>query len=46
MQLAANFSLRKNFDQAQYEFEAAIRLDPKLYEAYYFYARTSFSEVT
>ena len=36
------FSLKKDFDQAQKEFEAAIRLDPKLYEAYYFYARTSF----
>src|SRR5258708_7811557 len=36
------FALKKNFDQAQQEFEAAIRLDPKLYEAYYFYARTAF----
>jgi adenylate cyclase len=36
------FALKKNFDQSQKEFEAAIRLDPKLYEAYYFYARTSF----
>lgn len=36
------FALKKEFDQAQTEFEAAIRLDPKLYEAYYFYARTSF----
>jgi serine/threonine protein kinase/tetratricopeptide (TPR) repeat protein len=36
------FALRKDFDNAQKEFEAAIRLDPKLYEAFYFYARTSF----
>ncbi len=36
------FALKKDFTQAQKEFEAAIRLDPKLYEAYYFYARTSF----
>jgi serine/threonine protein kinase/Flp pilus assembly protein TadD len=36
------FALRRDFDQAQREFEAAIRLDPKLYEAFYFYARTSF----
>src|SRR5260370_20727510 len=36
------FALKRDFDQAQREFEAAIRLDPKLYEAYYFYARTSF----
>jgi serine/threonine protein kinase/Flp pilus assembly protein TadD len=36
------FALKKDFAQAQREFEAAIRLDPKLYEAYYFYARTSF----
>jgi serine/threonine protein kinase/Flp pilus assembly protein TadD len=36
------FALKKDFPQAQKEFEAAIRLDPKLYEAYYFYARTAF----
>jgi len=36
------FALKKDFAEAQKEFEAAIRLDPKLYEAYYFYARTSF----
>src|ERR1700740_573744 len=34
--------MRKNFTGARTEFETAIRLDPKLYEAYYFYARTSF----
>ncbi len=36
------FALKKDFEEAQREFETAIRLDPKLYEAYYFYARTSF----
>jgi serine/threonine protein kinase len=38
------FSLRKNFADAQREFENAIRLDPKLFEAYYFYARTTFQQ--
>jgi len=36
------FALKKDFAQAEKEFESALRLDPKLYEAYYFYARTSF----
>jgi non-specific serine/threonine protein kinase len=36
------FALRKNFAKAQKEFETAIQLDAKLYEAYYFYARTAF----
>jgi non-specific serine/threonine protein kinase len=36
------FALKREFAQAEKEFEAAIRLDPKLYDAYYFYARTSF----
>jgi len=36
------FSLRKDFANAQKEYERAIELDPKLYEAYYFYARTLF----
>lgn len=36
------FALRRDFDQAQREFETAIQLDPKLYEAHYFYARTAF----
>ena len=35
-------ALRKDFVKAQREFETAIQLDPKLYEAYYFYARTAF----
>ena len=37
-------SLRKNYDGAEKEFEAAIRLNPKLYEPYYFYARSCFSQ--
>jgi serine/threonine protein kinase/Flp pilus assembly protein TadD len=39
---ALGFSLRKDFANAQKEYERAIQLDPKLYEAYYFYARTLF----
>jgi serine/threonine protein kinase/Flp pilus assembly protein TadD len=34
----------KRYDEAQREFETAIRLNPKLYEAHYFYARASFQE--
>lgn len=37
-------SLKKRYDEAAKEFEIAIRLDPKLYEAFYFYARTAFIE--
>jgi TolB-like protein/Flp pilus assembly protein TadD len=37
-------ALSKNFAGARTEFETAIRLDAKLYEAYYFYARTSFQQ--
>jgi len=36
------FALKKDFAKAQREFEIAIQLDPKLYEAFYFYVRTSF----
>jgi adenylate cyclase len=32
-------SLTRKFDEAEKEFETAMRLDPKLYEAAYFYAR-------
>ncbi len=37
-------SLRKMYDEAAQEFEAAIRLDPKLFESYYFYARARFAQ--
>jgi len=37
-------SLNKQFDEAQKEFEAAIRLDPKNFDAYYFYARACFQQ--
>jgi tetratricopeptide (TPR) repeat protein len=33
-------SLNKQYDNAEKEFDRAIGLNPKLYEAYYFYART------
>ncbi|MBN2319178.1 MAG: winged helix-turn-helix domain-containing protein [Acidobacteria bacterium] len=34
--------LREEFVESEKEFETAIRLDPMLFEAYYFYARSSF----
>jgi TolB-like protein len=37
-------ALSKNFQGARTEFETAIRLNPKLFEAYYFYARASFQQ--
>jgi serine/threonine protein kinase/Flp pilus assembly protein TadD len=37
-------ALSKDFAGARTEFETAIRLNPKLYEPYYFYARTSFQQ--
>jgi serine/threonine protein kinase/Flp pilus assembly protein TadD len=37
-------SLRKLYDDAAREFEAAIRLDAKLFEGYYFYARARFAQ--
>ncbi len=37
-------SLNKKFDEAQREFETAIRLDPKLFDAHYFYARACFQQ--
>ena len=37
-------SLKKNFVEAEAEFEQAIRLDPTLFEAYYFYARICFEQ--
>jgi tetratricopeptide (TPR) repeat protein len=37
-------SLSKRYDEAETEFETAIRLDGKLFEAYYFYARACFQQ--
>jgi TolB-like protein/Tfp pilus assembly protein PilF len=37
-------SLKRNFAEAESEFEDAIRLDPTLFEAYYFYARDCFEQ--
>jgi adenylate cyclase len=36
--------LNKRYEQAETEFQTAIRLDPKLFEAYYFYARACFGQ--
>ncbi|MCP4201275.1 MAG: tetratricopeptide repeat protein [bacterium] len=35
-------SLQRRYEAAEEEFETAIDLNPKLYEAFYFYARNSF----
>jgi adenylate cyclase len=37
-------SLKENYIEAGNEFETAINLDPMLWEAYYFYARTCFAQ--
>ena len=37
-------SLRKNFDEAEREFETAMRLDPKLFDAAYYFARARMSQ--
>jgi non-specific serine/threonine protein kinase len=37
-------SLSRHYEEAGREFETAIRLDPKLFEAYYFYARSAFAQ--
>ncbi|HMC83572.1 MAG TPA: protein kinase, partial [Candidatus Polarisedimenticolia bacterium] len=37
-------SLSKEYAAAAREFETAIRLDPRLFEAYYFYARNCFAQ--
>jgi tetratricopeptide (TPR) repeat protein len=37
-------SLKGEFELAEYEFEIAAGLDPLLFEAYYFHARTSFAQ--
>ena len=37
-------SLIGHFEEAEQEFETAIEINPKLFEAYYFYARTCFRQ--
>jgi TolB-like protein/Flp pilus assembly protein TadD len=37
-------ALRGRHSEAEQEFETALRLNPKLYEAYYYYARACFSQ--
>jgi TolB-like protein/DNA-binding winged helix-turn-helix (wHTH) protein/Flp pilus assembly protein TadD len=37
-------ALRGRYSEAEREFETALRLNPKLYEAYYYYARACFSQ--
>jgi len=37
-------ALRKRYSEAEREFEIALQLNPKLYEAYYYYARACFSQ--
>ncbi|NNG17751.1 MAG: protein kinase [Gemmatimonadales bacterium] len=37
-------SLSKKYDEAEREFQTAIQLDPQLFEAKYFFARTRFHE--
>jgi TolB-like protein/Flp pilus assembly protein TadD len=37
-------SLCKEYDAAEKEFETAIRLNPALYEPYYFYSRTCYAQ--
>jgi len=36
-------SLSRHYDEAANAFEAAMRLNPNLFDAYYYYARTSFA---
>jgi adenylate cyclase len=37
-------TLRQNYDAARHEFETALKLNPKLFEAHYFYARACLTE--
>jgi adenylate cyclase len=41
---ALALTLRRQYDGARQEFEAALRLNPMLYEAHYFYGRACFAE--
>lgn len=41
---AVALSLSGSYPEAERAFETAIRLDPSLFEAYYFYARVSFAQ--
>jgi TolB-like protein/Tfp pilus assembly protein PilF len=41
---AVALSLKEAYSKAEREFETAIRLDPALFEAYYFYARVCFAQ--
>jgi len=36
-------SLSRRYDEAAHEFDDAIRINPNLFDAYYYYARTSFA---
>ncbi len=40
MALGLALSLQNRYGEAEQEFETAIRLNPRLYDAYYFFART------
>lgn len=37
-------ALKKQYDEAHREFDAALRLDPKLFEAYYYYGRSYYAQ--
>jgi len=37
-------ALRERYSEAEAEFETALHLNPKLYDAYYYYARACFSQ--
>jgi adenylate cyclase len=41
---ACALSLSRRYDEADQEFEQAIRLNPNLFDAYYCYARTAFAQ--
>jgi adenylate cyclase len=41
---ACALSLSRRYDEADQEFEQAIRLNPNLFDAYYYYARTAFAQ--